>query len=68
MLFKPLLCPAARQLQISDEVRIDFFSLFAITEAEMQLKLNHGPKALINALAEGEVFTELLDVKRRSVV
>ncbi|HZP23970.1 MAG TPA: suppressor of fused domain protein, partial [Terriglobales bacterium] len=64
MLFKPLLCLGARQLQIDSNTRIDFFALFAITEREMNLKLNQGPQALVHALADGEVYTELLDVRR----
>lgn len=68
MVFSPLLCPAARQLLISDDVRIDFFALFALTEEEMDLKLNKGLPALTKALADGEVYTELLDPTRRSVV
>jgi hypothetical protein len=68
MVFKPLLSINARQLQIDDGRRIDFFSLFALTEAEMNLKLNKGLGALTNALADGEVYTELLDARRRSVV
>lgn len=68
MTFNPMLCPRASQLDVGDGVRIDFFALFALTEAEMNLKLNKGMKALIHALADGEVYTELLDVRRRSVV
>lgn len=68
MLFKPLLCLSARQLQIDSNTRIDFFAMFALTEAEMKLKLNKGQKALITALADGEVYTELLDVRRKSVI
>lgn len=66
MVFHPLLCPAARQLQIGEDVRIDFFALFALTGREMELKSNQGLSALTQALAEGEVFTELLDPARRS--
>lgn len=68
MAFKPLLCPKARQLLVSDDIRIDFYALFALTESEMQLKLNKGLRALIGALADAEVYTELLDVWRRSAV
>jgi hypothetical protein len=68
MTFQPLLSFGVRQLHISDDVRIDFFALFALTEAEMNLKLQSGMKALTHALAEGEVYTELLDAGRKSVV
>ena len=68
MVFRPLLCPKAHQLHINDDVRIDFFTLFALTEPEINLKLAQGTKALINALADGEVYTELLDPQRASVV
>lgn len=68
MVVKPLLCPAAGRLLINDDVRIDFFALFALTEREMNLKLNKGLGALTQALADGEVYTELLDPMRRSVV
>jgi len=68
MVFSPLLCPKARQLVISDDVTIDFFALFALTEREMNLKLKKGLGALVNALADGEVYTELLDPGRKSVV
>jgi hypothetical protein len=62
------LCLPARQLLISDDVRIDFFALFALTESEMNLKLNQGLNALVKSLADAEVFTELLDPGRRSAV
>ena len=45
-----------------------FFAMFALTEREMKLKLDKGMQALTSALADGEVYTELLDVGRRSVV
>ncbi|HSZ57122.1 MAG TPA: hypothetical protein VK797_15755 [Tepidisphaeraceae bacterium] len=53
--------PAAHRIHISHDVHIDFFPLFALTEREMQLKLNKGLSALTRVLAEGEVYTELLD-------
>ena len=68
MVFKPMLCMRARHLRISEDVRIDFFALFPITGREMDLKLKKGLPALVTALADGEVYTELLDVGRRGVV
>jgi len=68
MIFKPMLCPKARQLVIDDERRVDFYVLFALTEPEMNLKLNKGLSALVHALADGQVFTELLNAGRKSVV
>jgi len=68
MVFKPMLCLGAHELQVSDDVRIDFFALFPLTAREMDLKLKRGLPALTTALADGEVYTELLDVGRRSVV
>ena len=68
MVFKPLLCPKVRELVIGDDRRINFYALFALTESEMNLKLNKGTPALVQALADGEVFTELLNAGRRSVV
>ncbi len=68
MVFKPLLALNARQLVISDDVRIDFFALFPLTRAEMELKLKNGLKGLLEKLADGEVYTEMIDVGRRSVV
>ena len=65
---KRLLYLNAQELLINDDIRIDFFALFALTERELNLKLNKGLNALIEALADGEVFTELLDPGRRSVV
>ena len=68
MVFKPLLNLPARQLSLGDSRRIDFFALFALTEREMQLKLDKGLDALLQALADGEVYTELLAPQRGSVV
>jgi len=68
MVFKPLLCFPARQLFINDDVRIDFFALFALTEREMNLKLNKGLSALTTALGNGEVYTELLAPFRPSTI
>ena len=68
MVFHPMLCPDAHRLHISNDVHIDFFALFALTEREMQLKLNKGLSALTRAMAEGEVYTELLDPGRRGAV
>jgi hypothetical protein len=68
MVFKPMLCMSARHLEISREVTIDFYALFPITQREMDLKLKKGLPGLVTALADGEVYTELLDVRRRSVV
>ena len=68
MVFRPLLCPAAAQLFINDDLQIEFFALLALTENEMNLKLNQGLGVLTRALADGEVYTELLDPWRKSVV
>jgi predicted Zn finger-like uncharacterized protein len=65
MVLKPLLAPKAKSLVISDNVRIDFFALIALTQAEMDLKLNKGPGELLKVLAEGEVC-ELLNPHSQS--
>lgn len=68
LVFVPMLATKARQLVVSDDVRIDFFALFPLMRDEMELKLNKGLDALLEALGDGDVMTELIDPRRKSVL
>jgi predicted Zn finger-like uncharacterized protein len=64
--FPPILSPAAAQLQIDDQTRIDFYALWPIYAEEMQLKLDKGLEPLLKKMMDAEI-SELIQIDRANL-
>ena len=63
MTFPSILSPNAKELQINDQITIQFYALWPIYPEEMQLKLNQGLEPLLDKLIKAEM-TELVQIER----
>ena len=63
MTFPSMLSPRSNELQINDQMTIQFYALWPIYREEMQLKLDKGLGPLIDKLIEAEM-TELVQIDR----
>jgi predicted Zn finger-like uncharacterized protein len=66
LVLTPLLSPKSRKLIVNDDITINFYALWPLYLEEMNLKLEKGFDALIDALGSGGVRNELIQIDRKN--